>query len=204
MGAVLKLPPVEQTIVEQPPKLLTLRKRSRILAAIFSGLFWACAAFDLWAAWMALFYSGHHVAFGPEGGLMNTKAIETLPPGYMYWDDNVALSYRLGGVFALVTQFVPATMILFHLGGLFRLYAKGIVFAEENAKAFKLMAIWLIAYALAPFLSVHVLMLLDLAIDKAWYHNTELYALGLGCTLFVIAEVMRTAREIEQERDEFV
>ena len=203
MGAVLKLPPIPEIKTEQPAKLLKLRNRSRILAVAFSALFWFCAAFDVWAVWMALFYHGHNVAFGPEGGLINTRPIENLPSGYVYWDD-VTLPYRLGAVFALVTQFVPATMVLFHLRGLFALYAQGIVFAEENAKAFKRMAQWLIAYAVTPFISVKLLTLVDLAIDKAWFHGTELYAFGLGSILFVIAEVMRTAREIEQERDEFV
>ena len=204
MGAVLKLPPIPEIRIDHPPKHLRLRKRSRILAAVFNGLFWFCAAFDVWAAVMCLFYHGHNVAFGPEGGLISIPGpVENLPPGYLYWSD-VTLPYRLGGMFALVTQFVPATLILMHLRGLFRLYAQGIVFAEENAKAFKQMAIWLIVYAVTPCISVNLLILLNLAIDRAWFHNTELYALGLGSILFVIAEVMLAAREIEQERDEFV
>ena len=203
MGAVLRLPPIPEIKIDYPPKHLRLRKRSRILAVVFNGLFWFCAAFDVLAIAMALFYQGHHVAFGPEGGLIDFPARTDLPPGYLFWGD-VTLPYRLGGVFALIAQFVPATLILFNLRGLFRLYAQGIVFAEENAEAFKRMALWLIAYAVTPFLSVKLLTLLDLAIDKAWFHNTELYALGLGSLLFVIAEVMQAGREIEQERDEFV
>lgn len=204
MGAVLKLPPIAEPRIEQPSKHLRLRKRARILAAVFNGIFWLCAASNLATALMALFYQGHNVAFGPEGGLISIpKPMETLPAGYVYWGD-VTLPYRLGGLFALVTQYVPATMILLHLRGLFRLYAQGIVFAEENAKAFKQMAIWLLVYAVTPFISVHLLMLVHLAIDLAWFHNTELYALGLGSILFVIAEVMQAGREIEQERDEFV
>lgn len=204
MGAVLKLPPIPEIHIEQPPKHLRLRKRSRILAAVFNVIFWLCAASNLAMGLMCLFYHGHSVAFGPEGGLISIPGpVENLPPGYVYWSD-VTLPYRLGGMFALVTQFVPATLILMHLRGLFRLYAQGIVFAEENAKAFKQMAIWLIAYAVTPFLSVKFLTLIDLVIDRAWFHNTELYALGLGSILFIIADVMQTAREIEQERDEFV
>lgn len=204
MGAVLKLPPIPQITIEQATKHLRLRKRSRVLAALFNGLFWLCAAFDLWAALMCVFYHGHHVAFGPEGGIISIPApIHDLPPGYVDWSE-VTLPYRLAGLFALVTQFVPATMVLMHLCGLFRLYAQGIVFAEENAKAFKRMAQWLIVYAVMPFISVKLLTLADLAIDKAWFHNTELYALGLGSILFIIAEVMQAGREIEQERDEFV
>lgn len=203
MGAVLKLPPVPEIRVEQTPKHLRLRKRSRILAAVFNGLFWFCAAFDAWAFVMVLFYRGHHAAFGPEGGQIGYPELVNLPPGYIYFSD-ITLPYRLGLEFALITQFIPATLVLMHLRGLFRLYAQGIVFAEENADAFKRMGQWLIVYAVTPFISVKILTLIDLVIDRAWFHNTELYALGLGSILFVIAEVMKAGREIEQERDEFV
>jgi hypothetical protein len=204
MGAVLKLPPIPEIRVEHAPRHLRLRKRSRILAAVFNVIFWLCAASNLAMALLALFYNGHNVAFGPEGGLISIPGpVTDLPPGYVYWSD-VTLPYRLGGEFALVAQFVPATLVLMHLRGLFRLYAQGIVFAEENAKAFKRMAQWLIVYAVTPFISVKLLTLVDLAIDKAWFHNTELYALGLGSILFIIAEVMQAGREIEQERDEFI
>jgi hypothetical protein len=203
MGAILKLPPIPEIRIEQPPKHLGLRKRSRILAAAFNGLFWFCAAFDLWAFVMVLVYQGHHAAFGPEGGIIGYPEPATLPPGYIFFSE-ITLPYRLGLEFALITQFVPATLVLMHLRGLFRLYAQGIVFAEANALAFKRIGQWLIVYAVTPFISVQILTLLDLVIDRAWFHNTELYALGLGSILFVIAEVMQAGREIEQECDEFV
>ncbi|HMA51173.1 MAG TPA: hypothetical protein VKP60_15555, partial [Magnetospirillaceae bacterium] len=95
MGAVLKLPPIPEIRIEQAPKHLRLRKRSRILAALFNGLFWLCAASDVWAALMCLFYQGHNVAFGPDGGLISIPGpVKDLPPGYLYWSD-VTLPYRL-------------------------------------------------------------------------------------------------------------
>lgn len=203
MGAVLKLPPIPEIHAEQPAKHLRLRKRSRILAAAFNGLFWLCAAYDVAMVLTALFYQGHNLIFGPEGGNLDFPARTTLPPGYVYWSD-VTLRFRIGAVFAAGTQFVPATMLMLYLRGLFRLYARGIVFAEENALAFKRMGLWLILYAVTPFLSVKFLTLINCVIDRNWYHETELYALGLGSILFVIAEVMQAGREIEQERDEFV
>lgn len=203
MGAVLKLPPIPEIRSEQPPKHLRLRKRSRVLTAVFNALFWICAVYDVAMVVTALFYQGHNLTFGPEGGNLDFPARATLPPGQVYWSD-VTLPYRLGAVFAAITQFVPATMLMLHLRGLFRLYAQGVVFAEENALAFKRMGIWLIAYAVTPFLSVEFLTLIHYVIDRNWYHEAELYALGLGSVLFVIAEVMQAGREIEQERDEFV
>lgn len=203
MGALLKLPPLPQIQIEQPPKHLRLRKRSRILAAAFNGLFWLCVAYDVVMVLTVLFYQGHNLIFGPEGGNLDYPARTTLPAGYVYWAD-VTLRFRIGALFAGITQFVPATMVMLYLRGLFRLYARGIVFSEENALAFKRMGVWLILYAVTPFLSVEFLTLIDCVIDRNWYHASELYALGLGSILFVIAEVMQAGREIEQERDEFV
>jgi hypothetical protein len=202
MGILLHLRPSAD--LQPPPRHQRLRRRSRVLAALFSGLFWSIAAGVAAMALMDLFYQGRSVAFGPEGGLVTfPKPVDPLPTGYLWWSD-VSLPYRLGGLFALVTQYGPAVMVMYHLRGLFRLYARGIVFAEENAHAFKRMGQWLIAYAVTPFLSVKMLTLLDLVIDRAWFHNAELYALGLGVILFIVAEVMEAGREIEQERDEFV
>ena len=205
MGAVLKLPRSPEFEAEPPLKHLTLRKRSRVLAVAFNGLFWFVAAGFAAMLLADLLYRGHSMALGPEGGLLLIPGPipAPLPPGYLYSAD-ISLPYRLGGLFALIAQYGPAVMVMYHLRGLFRLYAQGIVFAEENAHAFKRMGQWLIAYAVTPFLSVEILTLIDLVIDRAWFHNAELYALGLGSILFVIADVMRTAREIEQERDEFV
>ena len=205
MGAVLKLPQSPEIDFEQPSKHLRLRTRARIFSVIFNGLYWFVACGVAAMLLTVLFYHGRHIASGPEGFITWTGDTTNfpLPPGY-HWLEELTLPYRLGFLFAGITQFGPAVMVMYHLRALFRLYAKGIVFAEENALAFKRMGQWLIIYAVTPFLSVEILTLIDLVIDRAWFHNTEIYSLGLGSILFVIAEVMRTAREIEQERDEFV
>ena len=204
MGILLHFRPIGDFQAQLPPRHQRLRQRSRVLAAVFTGLFWFIAASFAVMALMDLFYQGHNVAFGPEGGLVTLpKPVDPLPPGYLWWSD-VTLPYRLGGLFALIAQYGPAVMVMYHLRGLFRLYAQGVVFAEQNARAFKRMGQWLIAYAVTPFLSVKLLSLLDLAIDRAWFHSAEIYALGLGVILFVVAEVMEAGREIEQERDEFI
>ncbi len=203
MGILLNFQP--HAGLEAPPRHERLRKRGRILAALFGGVFWFVAASVAAMLLGALFYNGRHAAFGPEGADIWTGPIDHFPlrPGYRFMDE-IALPYRLGMLFAGITQFGPAVMVTYHLRGLFRLYAKGIVFSTGNARAFKRMGQWLIAYALTPFLSVQLLILLDLAIDKAWFHSVEIYSLGLGSVLFIIAEVMEAGREIEQERDEFV
>lgn len=204
MGILLTFRSIADLRIEAPARHQRLRKRSRILAAVFTGLFWFVCANFLLMLLADLFYRGHSVAFGPEGGFVSLPGpIDPLPAGYIYMAD-FTVPQRLGGLFALVTQYGPAVMVMYHLRGLFRLYAEGVVFAEENARAFKRMGQWLIAYAVTPFASVNILILLNLAVDRAWFHNAEIYALGLGVILFIIAEVMQAGREIEQERDEFV
>ncbi|SRR5579859_2207506 len=201
MGILLNFQPLADT---PPLRHERLRKRGRILAAVFGGVFWFVAVSVAAMLVGALFYKGHSAAFGPEGGWVTYPGpIDPLPPGYIFMSD-LAFPYRLGMLFAGITQFGPAVLVMYHLRGLFRLYAKGIVFAQENARAFKRMGQWLIVYAVTPFISVKILTLLDLVIDRAWFHNTEIYSLGLGIVLFIIAEVMEAGREIEQERDEFV
>jgi hypothetical protein len=103
-----------------------------------------------------------------------------------------------------VVQFGPAILVLANLRGLFRLYAAGTVFARENADHIKRMGQWLIVYAVAPFLSVQLLTLVDCAVDRAWFHMVEVQALVLGGILLVIAQVMEAGREIELDRDGFV
>ena len=204
MGILLNFRQIADLRIETAPRHQRLRKRSRILATVFNGLFWFVAANFVLMLLADLFYRGHSAAFGPEGGFVSIPGpIDPLPPGYRYMAD-FTWPQRLGGLFALITQYGPAVMVMHHLRGLFRLYAQGIVFAEENARSFKRMGQWLIAYAITPFLSVNILILLNLAVDRAWFHNAEIYALGLGVILFIIAEVMEAGREIEQERDEFV
>jgi hypothetical protein len=203
MGILLSFQTVAE--IQAPPRIERLRRRARVLAAIFDGLFWFVAVSTAAGLLGALLYHGRHAAFGPEGGIVWTGDESSFPmkPGYRFMDE-ITLPYRLGMLFAGTTQFVPAVMVMYHLRGLFRLYAKGIVFSNENARAFKRMGQWLLAFAVTPFLSVEILTLLDLVIDRAWFHSVEIYSLFLGAVLFIIAEVMEAGREIEQERDEFV
>ena len=116
----------------------------------------------------------------------------------------MATRLRIGGVVALLMQFGPAILVLANLRGLFRLYAAGTVFARENATRIKRIGLWLTAYAVAPFLSVELLTLIDCVVDRAWFHVVEVQALVLGGILLVIAQVMEAGREIELDRDGFV
>jgi hypothetical protein len=205
MGKLLTMMPVAHSAEVAQPIHQRMRARSRILAWLFTAVLWFVTATTAALMLGALFYTGHQVAFGPNGGVLyfGDTSGEVLPPGYVWWSD-VALRFRLGGFFAATFQFMPAVLVIDNLRGLFRLYAAGVVFSEENAHRFKWMAIWLIAYAVTPFITVQLLIALDCAIDTMWFHPAAIYAFVLGCVLFVIAQVMEVGRAIEQERDGFV
>lgn len=180
-----------------------IQARSRMFAALFTGLLWLMAAVTALFVLAALFYTGHNVLVSTEGVDIVIGGTLTVPPGAQSLGD-FATRFRIGGVFALVMQMTPAIMVLANLRGLFRLYAAGIVFDRENANRIKRIGLWLIAYTVAPFVSVELLTLVDCAVDRTWFHVVEVEALVLGGILLVIAQVMEAGREIEQDRDGFV
>ena len=180
-----------------------IQVRSRILAALFTGLLWLVTAIAVLFVSAALFYTGHHVLVSAEGVDIILGGVPTVPAGAWSLGD-LPIRLRLGGVFALVVQVAPALLVLANRRDLFRLYAAGTGFARENSDHIKRMGQWLIVYALAPFVSVELLILLECAVDRAWFHMVEVQALVLGGILLVIAQVMEAGREIELDRNGFV
>ena len=196
------MPTVRDGDAEQPIHR-RIQARSRLFAALFTGLLWLVAALTAALVLAALFYRGPNVFVSAEGVDIAFGRTLPTPAGAQSLGD-LALRFRLGGTVALLAQFGPAILVLANLRGLFRLYAAGTVFARENATRIKQIGLWLIAYAVAPFLSVGLLTLIDCAVDRAWFHMVEVQALVLGGILLVIAQVMEAGREIELDRNGFV
>jgi hypothetical protein len=203
MGSLLTMP-VSVTSAAEQPIHRCIRDRSRLFALLFAALLGIVSLLLAAAVAGVLLYTGDHVFAGPDGiDIIAGSLPKTLPPGVVSLG-SVSFRFRIGGVFALVTQMGPAILVLANLRGLFRLYAVGTVFGRENATRIKHIGLWLIAYAVAPFLSVELLTLADCVIDRAWFHLVEAQALVLGGILLVIAQVMEAGHEIEQDRDGFV
>lgn len=185
----------------EPPLRRRLRRNSEILVALLSALLTATIAFGVALVVIALFYEGDYISFGP-GGLWFG-----LPPDA--GAGRVALSafsapQRLAGAFALTLLIAPAAYILLCLRKLFRLYSCGVVFSPGNAQCLKQTGLGLIAYAFAPFCANRIAILAAVGNDPSWFHLYEIQAAILGALVFVIADVMRCAHEIEAERDGFV
>ena len=111
---------------------------------------------------------------------------------------------RLFFVPVALAAVAPSLAILLSLRRLFGLYARGIVFAPQNALQIRLIGLWLVIGALTPFVLHVVQSALGIEIDRAWLHMNSLQELVLGALVFVIAEVMRVGHEIEQERGAFI
>jgi hypothetical protein len=189
---------------EPPPSPAPRRMvlASRALELLFAALF---VLFGLIAAGLMLSFfvpaMGEHVFLGPRGGqvVWNGPA----PRGYLMVS-GLPLMQRLAHMPIGVLNAAPTLIVLFGLHRLFGLYARGVVFARENAAYLKLIGGGLVFSALAPGLGVFLLTSLGLVIDRVWLHPSTFQALVLGGIVYVIAEVMQLGREIEEDRKGFV
>jgi hypothetical protein len=152
-------------------------------------------------------YAGDHFAMGPTGGLLTFappgQPPRGLPPHYVAVSA-MPVVQRLAHVPVGLLHAVPTVLLFWSLRRLFGLYAKGVVFAPENARSLKHVGAALIVIAVAPWLGHTFLNSLHLAIDQAWMHGSSIQELILGAIVYVIAQVMQLGRELEEERSQFV
>jgi len=191
-----------------PSDLRRMRLVSRALEILFLVL--AVATGLIAGALILAFiipYAGDHFAMGPAGGLVRWAPRLThpipLPPHYIAVSD-MPVVQRLAHVPVGLLHAVPTVFLFWSLRRLFGLYAKGVVFAPDNARSLKHIGTALIVIALAPWLGHTFLNSLHLAIDKAWMHGSSIQELVLGAIVYVIAQVMQLGRELEEERSQFV
>jgi hypothetical protein len=175
-----------------------VRLGSRALAWLFTGLLSVSVAILVAALLAMLFYKGEYLRIGPDNcyigeGPPNSVAFGSLP-----------LVHRLVYCLVGIARATPIIMLFWSLRGLFQLYAGGKVFAAANAAQFRRIGIWLCAYAVSPFACHLVLAATGYEIDKNWAHMASVQAFVLGLLVFVIGEVMRVGREIEEDREAFV
>lgn len=187
----------------EAPALGRIRRLSRPLAWLFAGLFAVGAAILTAAVLGVLFYEGLRVQVRPGG--MQIFLGPTVPDTPANWTTLAALPvYRklaLAGSACLMIG--PALAILWQLRRLFDLYGSGVVLAAANARRIALIALWLLAYAVAPTLG-HLLVTAAGFDDAGWLRLDSLQALGLGLVLLVIARVMQWGAEVHDDASRFV
>jgi Protein of unknown function (DUF2975) len=187
------------TASPMPPQR-SLRLLSRWLAVLFT-IFAALQILWVVAAWAAtLFFSDHMVATATGFSIFTGKP-PVIPGGVLYAAQ--PLLTRGAGMIIIAMTTAPILMMFWELRGLFRLYARGIVFARDNAVYLKHTGFCLVAYPVAQIAGNLVFRLAG-GLDKAWFHIEFVYALVLGLIVTVIAQVMEFGGEIEQEKDSFI
>jgi hypothetical protein len=123
-------------------------------------------------------------------------------PGMVLYSSQSAFTH-VAGLIDIAIATAPILLMFWELRGLFRLYARGIVFARENAAHLKRIGLCLVAYPFAKFASNMVFQFAG-GRDTAWFRMELVYALVLGLIVLAIAQVMEFGREIELDRSEIV
>lgn len=199
MSTVVKLKPRAETVATiETTAQRRVRLGSRALALLFTGLLVLSAAILAAALAAMLFYKGELVRIGPDNcyigdGPPNSVAFGSLP-----------LPHRLIYCLVGIVRATPIIMLFWSLRSLFGLYARGRVFSPDNGRGFSRIGGWLCAYALSPLVCHLFLSATGYEIDRNWAHMASVQALVLGLLVFVIGQVMRVGREIEEDREAFV
>lgn len=188
--------------VNSPTRHAQIRMLSRFFALLFGALSVLFLAYVLMLCGAALIENPYFY-INPMGVYLQTSGMPPDVPDVVLLTA-LPLWHRAFLTVCLVAMYWPGLMAFLNVRALFRLYAAGVVFAAENARRFRHIGLWLIAYALARGAGQLVMRLTDTAIDRNWFHEWEVHAVILGGLLFVISLVMEVGREIEQERAEFV
>lgn len=200
MALIVPLPP---PVSIQPDALKRIRRLSVPLQWVFMALAGLVMAVLVGAILTALFYEGPRVQVRP-GGLqifIEAEAPQLVPGWSTLASMPVSRKIALAGSATLMLT--PAVAILWLLGRLFGLFRQGVVMAAANARCVGLIAVWLIAYAVAPTLG-HLLVTAAGFDDEGWLRLDSLQALALGLVLFVVARVLHWGAEVSDDASRFV
>lgn len=179
----------------------SLRPLSRALSILFT-LFVGASFLWIVAAFVVIFFFADHVMVGAVGANLTFPRPPADMPGMVRFSTQPFIT-RLAGFVDIVIAMIPVTLICLNLRGLFALYARGVVFARQNAMHLKRIGLWLVVWPIAKFVANMAFQLAG-GTDKAWAQLVFVYSLILGLIVFAIAQVMEFGREIEEERDSFV
>lgn len=200
MALILEFPPPAPT---EPPAFGRIRRLSRPLEWLFAALFGLGAILLVVAIVAVLAYAGTRLQVRPGGMQIFIEAqAPALHPGW--WTvGSLPVIQKLALATSATVMMGPALAVLRQLRRLFRLYGAGVVLEPVNARCMTAIAVWLMAYAIAPALG-HVVVTLAGFDDEGWLRMDSAKALGLGLILFVVARVMAWAAEVHDDASRFV
>ncbi|WP_426041623.1 DUF2975 domain-containing protein [Brevundimonas sp. TWP2-3-4b1] len=200
MALILEFPPPAPT---EPPAFGRIRRLSRPLEWLFAGLLGLGAILLAVAVVAVLVYAGTRLQVRPGGMQIFIDAqAPALHPGWTTVG-SLPVIQKLALATSASLMMIPALAVLWQLRRLFGLYSAGRVLLPENARCMTTIALWLIAYAVAPTLG-HIVVTLAGFDDEGWLRMDSVKALGLGLILFVVARVMAWAAEVHDDASRFV
>ncbi|KAB7773607.1 hypothetical protein CEK65_19590 [Xanthomonas sp. LMG 12459] len=103
----------------------------------------------------------------------------------------------------LTLRLIPGLVILSALIGLFRLYARHLIFTADNEVLVRRIAWALIAYAIVPLITHATLYVADMSPVAIKLELRQLDAAVLGILLFAFVNVVAVGAEIERDRAGF-
>ena len=200
MALIVEFPP---PVPAEPVAFRRIRRLSGPLEWLFALLFGAGAILLAVAVIAVLTYTGTRLQVWPGG--MQIFIEPDAPPLHPGWITvgSLPVIQKLALATSACLMMAPALAVLWQLRKLFRFYGEGVVLMPENARCMTSIALWLIAYAVAPSVG-HVVVTLAGFDDDGWLRMDSVKALGLGLILFVVARVMAWAAEVHDDASRFV
>lgn len=200
MALLLEFPP---PVPSEPAAFHRIRRLSRPLEWLFAGLFGLGALLLAVAVVAVLVYAGTRLQVRPGGMQIFIEAQAPAPRAGWSTVGSLPVIQKLALATSATLMMAPALAVLWQLRRLFRLYGAGVVLEARNARCMTAIALWLMAYAVAPTLG-HVVVTLAGFDDEGWLRMDSVKALGLGLILFVVARVMAWAAEVHDDASRFV
>jgi len=200
MAVIIDLPP---PIPIEASSLTRIRRLSRPLEILFAILFVIGAAILAIAVVAVLTYDGPRLQVRPGGiQIMLGPGVPPLPAGWTTVGV-IPFARKLALAGSASLMLIPALAVLWELRRLFDLYRSAVVLDAANARCIGRIALWLMAYAVAPTLG-HLLVTAAGFDDEGWLRLDSLQALGLGLVLLVVARVMQWGAEVHDDALRFV
>ncbi len=199
MSNVLSFDAVELPSATDPQ--IKLRRLSRALAVLFTMLMGLAVFWVVSLSALVIFFDDH-LNMGAESIRFTFPEPAKPLPDRVIFASQPFITH-LAGIVNVAIATAPIALVCWHLRGLFRLYAAGVVFARENAMHLKRVGLWLVVYPFAKF-TANMIFQFAGGTDKAWFRGDLVYAIILGATVFAIAQVMEFAHEIERDRAEII
>jgi hypothetical protein len=201
------------TAIELSPQdraLQRIRRISQPLKILLSIVFAVSIVFPIFLIVVVLFLANHlgssaFVSFSAGGVGINLADADQqlhLKSLAQIRLDTLSLQQRLA-VAALEGLCATCTALaVFHLRGVFVLYSRGVVFAENNIRHIRSFGMWLVVAAIA----INIAGRLFVWTTHAAIFGTSNAALMvvLGAMIYVIAYVMELGREADLERKDFL